>query len=237
MANYFSVANFERINIPTALGRVALFQAFSSELLMQIAVTTQLKQLAKGETLFQEGDTAKGFFVIVFGQVKEAVRSARGEEKIIEIIGPQQSFGETAMLLDRCYPFFVEALQDTLLLCIAKETVFGLLETNSLFAKRMVAGLSMRLHSLVRDIESYTLRTPEQRIIRYLMQNGYKEERNDAHLKILLPATKLAIASRLGMTPETLSRILGALAEAGLIEARGRHLLIPDLERLKRFAL
>ena len=229
--------NRERLNIPAVLGRVPLFREFSPELLLQIAVTTQLRRLAKGEILFHNDDVPKGFFVVVFGQIKEAVRSAHGDEKIIEIVGPNQSFGETAMLLDRPYPFFAESLQDTLLIYIAKGIVSDLLETDVSFAKRMLAGLSMRVHSLVNDIESYTLQTPEQRFIGYLIQNGRQEEHGDIYLKISLPAAKRAIASRLGMTPETFSRVLGAFVEAGLIDVQGRHLSIPDLNRLKEFVL
>ncbi|MDD5248895.1 MAG: Crp/Fnr family transcriptional regulator [Rhodocyclaceae bacterium] len=229
--------NRERLNIPAALGRVPLFQEFSAELLLQIAATTQLRRLAKGEILFQNDDTPKGFFVVIFGQIKEAVRSAHGDEKIIEIVGPNQSFGETAMLLDRPYPYFAESLQDTLLVSIAKGIALDLLDTDASFAKRMLAGLSMRVHSLVYDIESYTLRTPEQRFIGYLIQNGSQKEHSDMFLKISLPAAKRAIASRLGMTPETFSRILGAFAEAGLIDVQGRHLSVPDVNRLKEFAL
>ena len=229
--------NRERLNIPAVLGRVPLFHEFSAKLLLQIAVTTQLRRLAKGEILFHNDDMPKGFFVVVFGQIKEAVRSAHGDEKIIEIVGPNQSFGETAMLLDRPYPFFAESLQDTLLIYIAKGIVSDLLETDVSFAKRMLAGLSMRVHSLVSDIESYTLQTPEQRFIGYLIQNGCQEEHSDIYLKISLPAAKRAIASRLGMTPETFSRVLGAFVEAGLIYVQGRDLSIPDLNRLKEFAL
>lgn len=231
-----SAVTHGRLNVPEMLGWVPLFHGFPTELLRRIAAMTELRKLEKGEQLFQMGDMPTSFFIIAFGQVKEAIRSSRGDEKIIEIIGPRQSFGETAMFLDRPYPFFVESLQDTLLLCIAKEMIFDLLETSSAFAKGVVARLSMRLHSLVNDIESYTLRSPEQRFVGYLIQRCTQEERGEINLSVALPATKLAIASRLDMTPQTFSRILGAFSDAGLISVHGKYLSIPDLKRLEQFA-
>ena len=74
--------------------------------------------------LFQKGDPPKGFFVVVFGQVKLAFPSAQGNEKVVQILGPRQSFGEAMMFMDRPYPVFAEGLMDSLLLQIGSVPVF-----------------------------------------------------------------------------------------------------------------
>ena len=66
-------------------------------------------------------------------------------------------------------------LADTLLLHIAKDAVFKLLETDMSFARALLAGLSMRLHSLISDVESYSLRSSAQRVIGYLLQHCPQE--------------------------------------------------------------
>lgn len=225
------------LDIPALLSRLPLFSVLTPEQMAPITAATREKRLAKGEMLFQKGDVPKGFFIIVFGQVKLAFPSSQGNEKVVEIIGPRQSFGEAVVFMDRPYPVFAEALTDTLLLHIAKEAVFGLLETDVSFARAMLAGLSMRLHSLVSDVESYSLRSSAQRVIGYLLQHCPHDGECNGRLELTLPTSKQVIASRLNLTPETLSRIFHDLAEGGLIEVHGRQIMIPDLARLRAYDL
>ena len=106
----------ERLDIPQILTRLPLFLELAPEQITYITEHTREKRLEKGGVLFQKGDMPRGFYVIVFGQIKLAFPSSQGNEKVINILGPRQSFGEAAMFMDRPYPVFSEALADTLLL-------------------------------------------------------------------------------------------------------------------------
>ena len=231
----------ERLDIPQILARLPLFLELAPEQIAHIADHTREKRLEKGAMLFQKGDMSRGFYVIVFGQIKLAFPSSQGNEKVISILGPRQSFGEAAMFMDRPYPVFAEALTDTLLLHIAKSCVIKLLEQDTSFARRMLAGLSMRLHSLVQDVESYSLRSSAQRVIGFLLQHCDQEIHGKTDLAggqtIALPTSKQVIASRLNLTPETLSRIFHDLAEARLITVHGKKITIHDVGRLREFDL
>jgi CRP-like cAMP-binding protein len=55
------------------------------------------------------------------------------------------------------------------------------------------------------------------------------------HATFELPASKQVIASRLNLTPETFSRILHSLSQAGLITVKGKRITVPDITRLSRF--
>lgn len=226
----------DKIDIPGLLTRLPLFGEVGAEAIEHLAAHTREKRLAKGEVLFQRGDIPRGFHVVVYGQIKLAFSSPQGNEKVVEIIGPQQSFGEAVLFMDRPYPVFAEALTDTLLLSIARNAVFELLETDPSFARRMLAGLSMRLHALVRDVESYSLRSSTQRLIGYLLQHceSPESERVDAQT-VALPTSKQVIASRLNLTPETLSRIFAELTQAGLISVAGKQITIHDIGRLAHY--
>ncbi|WP_126446077.1 Crp/Fnr family transcriptional regulator [Sulfuricystis multivorans] len=223
-----------RIDIPALLVRLPLFQELTPEQIAHLAAHTRAKRLPKGEMLFQRGDVAHGFYFIVFGQVKLAFPSSSGNEKVVEILGPRQSFGEAAVFAQRPYPVFAQALADTLLLYIPRDAIFELLEKDIAFARNMLAGLAMRLHSLIQDVESYSLRSSAQRVIGYLLQHC-PDERWESSVEITLPTSKQVIASRLNLTPETLSRILHDLAEARLIEMHGKHIKIGDLKRLREY--
>lgn len=215
------------------LAHLPLFQALSEQQLERVAASTREVHLAKGEVLFHRGSPCLGVHVVVFGQVKLAVGSPQGNEKVVEIIGPRQSFGEAVMFLERPYPVTAEALADCLLLHVARAGVGELLDSDPSFARAMLAGLSFRLHSLVNDVESYSMRSSTQRVIGYLLQQCPEDQVLD--IDVSLATSKLVIASRLNLTPETFSRILNDLSHHRLIEVRGRTIHIPDLRQLRGF--
>ena len=220
-------------NTHKILSHLPLFQALKAEQLQRIADGTSELRLEKGDTLFRKGDPSDGFYVVIFGQIKLAIGSAQGNEKVVEIIGQRQSFGEAMMFLDRSYPVTAVALADSLLLHVKRSDVEHLLSSDPSFARGMLAGLSLRLHSLIKDVESYTMRSSTQRVLGYLLQHCAEDEALTAD--IALPASKQVVASRLNLTPETFSRILNDLTRAGLIEVQGRTVRIPDLRRLREF--
>ncbi len=227
-----------RLDIPQILSRLPLFQELAPDQLAKLETACRERRLSKGSMLFQKGDPAKGFFVVVFGQIKLAFLSAQGNEKVVQIVGPRQSFGEAVMFLDLPCPVFAEALVDSLLLHIGSGPVFELLETDPLFARRMLAGLSMRLHSLVQDVETYSLRSSAQRVVGYLLQHCPQNEAEcEGTFDISLPTSKQVIASRLNLTPETLSRIFHDLAANGLIAVSGKQITINNAKRLREFDL
>jgi CRP-like cAMP-binding protein len=227
-----------RLDIPQILSRLPLFQELGPDQLAKLETACRERRLSKGSMLFQKGDPAKGFFVVVFGQIKLAFPSAQGNEKVVQIVGPRQSFGEAVMFLDLPCPVFAEALVDSLLLHIGSGPVFELLETDPLFARRMLAGLSMRLHSLVQDVETYSLRSSAQRVVGYLLQHCPQNEAEcEGSFDISLPTSKQVIASRLNLTPETLSRIFHDLAANGLIAVSGKQITINNAKRLREFDL
>ncbi|MDP1609916.1 MAG: Crp/Fnr family transcriptional regulator [Sulfuritalea sp.] len=226
-----------KLDIPQILSRLPLFQELVPEQIAALESACRERRLSKGEMLFQKGDPAKGFFVVVFGQIKLAFPSAQGNEKVMQIIGPRQSFGEALMFLNRPSPVFAEGLVDSLLLHIASGPVFELLEKDPLFARRMLAGLSMRLHSLVQDVETYSLRSSAQRVVGYLLQQCPQKESTEGAFDISLPTSKQVIASRLNLTPETLSRIFHDLSTNGLISVSGKQITINDVKRLREFDL
>ena len=101
----------------------------------------------------------------------------------------------------------------------------------------MLAGMSMRLHSLINDVESYSLRSSAQRVIGYLLQHCPQATSSATGSSNPLPTSKQIIASRLNLTPETLSRILHELSEAGLITVQGKIIKAHDMRRLREYDL
>ncbi len=213
------------------LKRLPLFADFSAQELTTLAAQTQESYVPRCTPIFRRGDPCRGFHVVIYGQVKLGFLSVQGDEKIVEIIGPGFSFGEALMFMEKPYIVGATALADTMLLHIGKEAVFAELEHNPAFARRMLAGMSRRLHGLIKDVESYSLRSGSQRIVGYLL----KDEPDGDGAQVTLAVSKKLLASRLNLTPEYFSRVLHDLSEHGMIAVKGRQITILDMERLRAY--
>ena len=210
------------------LAHAPIFRGFSRDDLSRIAAATSQVPAGRGEVLFRRGDACTGFHLVAYGQVKLAIASADGAEKVIEILGPGRTFGEAVMFLGNPYYVTATALADTLLLHVRADALFAEIDRDPRIARRMLAGLSMRLHGLVQDVEAMTLHSATQRVVGYLL----RLEEDGEPGRATLPSQKSLIASRLNLTPEYFSRILHELASAGAIRVEGRDIAILDAGRL-----
>jgi CRP-like cAMP-binding protein len=215
--------------------RLSEFYMFSELQLAQIeqlANGTRLLDISRGSTLFNRGDRAHGFYLLLEGQVKLGVISPQGDEKVIGLIQPGQSFGEAVLFLERSFPIYAQAIVDSKVLLITRDAIFDILDNDVTVVRRMLAGISARNRQLVNDIESISLQNSTQRLIGYLLQMS-ADSPNPGRL--LLPASKLTIASMLNITPETLSRVMLRLNSAGLIEVNGKEIVITNVDGLRNF--
>jgi CRP-like cAMP-binding protein len=213
------------------LGHAPIFRDLSPDELARIASGTTEVRAERGKVLIQRGDPCIGFHLVVFGQVKLVVGTASGAEKVVEIIGPGMTFGEALMFADRPYVVSAVTLADCFLLHVGKEALYAELDRDPRLARRMLAGLSMRLHMMVKDVEALALHSAMQRVIGYLAML----EESGAEGRVTLPAQKSLVASRLNLTAEYFSRILHELAAAGLVRVDGRDIEILDSQGLRAF--
>ena len=223
-----------QIKMQAFLANLPMFSEMDKDELDRIAAATVPLYFEKGQAIFQCGDACTGFHLVVYGQVKLGFTSPQGIEKVVEIVRPGQSFGEALMFLDKPYIVFAQTLADTMLLHVAKHAVLGELSHDPLFARRMLSGLSRRLHGLVRDVEAYTLRSGQERVIGYLLAE-LPEGATSGPAEVRLTPGKSVLASRLNMTPEHFSRILHDLSERGLISVEGREIRILDAGKLRAY--
>ncbi|GLU33668.1 Crp/Fnr family transcriptional regulator [Trinickia caryophylli] len=220
-----------KVRVQDFLSRTALFNELAPAELDRLAQGTSQIQLSRGDMVFRRGDPCLGFHTVVYGQIKLSFISPLGEEKVVRLIGAGDGFGEALMFMDKPYIVSAQALADSLLLHVSKASVYAELQRDPAFACKMLASLSMRLHSLMVDVEAYSLRSGTQRVITYLLT--LKGEQCDEGQRVRLEADKRLIASRLNVTPEHFSRILRELSHRDLVRISGREITIPDLCRLQ----
>jgi len=195
-----------KIKTQAFLANLPLFKELAPAEIDRIAAGTTELHVPRGEILFNKGEPCSGFHLVIYGQVKLSFVTPQGSEKVVEIVGPGFSFGEALMFMEKPY-----------------------------FAKRMLAGLSRRLHGLISDVESYSLQSGTQRVIGYLLRQDEDQASASAPYSVVLPTSKAIVASRLNLTPEHFSRILHELAEAGLIVVEGRDVVIKEVAKLRNY--
>jgi CRP/FNR family transcriptional regulator, dissimilatory nitrate respiration regulator len=222
-------------DLPRYLSVLPLFQQMNPAELQRLAEGCSLRRLGRGDTVFSVGQPCEEFHVTVMGQVKLFAIAPSGQEKVIELIGPGNSFAEAIMFMDKPYFINAQALTDTLLLSVGKQAVLTEIGLDPRFALRMLAGISRRLHGLVADVEAYALHSGLQRVIGYLVHDQDCSNAANAGVTVSLPVSKATIASRLSLTPEYFSRVLHELESAGLIEIDKRDIRILDSKRLAAY--
>jgi CRP-like cAMP-binding protein len=220
-------------DLPRYLSILPLFNDMQPPELQRLADGSNLRRLGRGDSVFHAGQPCEEFHVTVVGQVKLFALSPAGQEKVIELIGPGNSFAEAFMFIGKPYMVNAQALTDTLLLSVGKKAVLEEIALDPRFALRMLAGISRRLHGLVRDVQGYALHSGLQRVIGYLLRDQGEHDSNS--ITVSLPVSKGTIASRLSLTPEYFSRVLHELETNGLIEIDKREIRIPDTRRLAAF--
>ena len=223
-------------DLPRYLSVLPLFTDLNRPELERLALGCQLRRLSRGDTVFRVGEACEDFHVTVTGQVKLYALSPAGQEKVIELVGPGNSFAEALMFTGRPYILNAQALADSLVLSISKTAVLTEIQQDPRFALRMLAGISRRLHGLVHDVESYALHSGVQRVIGYLLRDQIAEDCVSGEMfTVSLPVSKATIASRLSLTPEYFSRVLHELEAAGLVRIDKRDVHILDAQRLARY--
>ena len=202
------------------LRRLPLFASLPDAALDQLAAATTVETYGVGEFVFTRMTPANCFFALTGGVIQLQVGNSQGTEKVVEIIRAGQTFGEAVMFVGRPFPVDAVVTEAAEVLRVPASAVDELLATDPSAARAMLASLSIRLHQLVQDVEMYTVQPARERVLGHLRQHA------DASGRVVFTPSKRAIASRLGITPETLSRTLRQLADEGLLAAAGSAVVL-----------
>ena len=212
--------------------RAPLFKAMGPTISRTMIDDRSPRPYARGETIFEEGEPADGFFCVIEGWAKLYRLREDGEEVVVSIFSAGETFAEVAMFLGGRYPASCEAASSSRILKIDATKLRQAVLDQPQLAFDMLAAASVRLRQLVDEIEQLKARSAPQRIAGFFVK---QTRLASGPARIALPYEKALIASRLGMKPESFSRALGKLAELGVVVER-ESVIIPDVARLAAFA-
>ena len=208
-----------------------LFAGLSPQQLQRLFGCAHIDDVESGQILFDRGQPAKHFCIVLEGQVNLVLYSKAGEEKIVDILGPGQSFAEAVMFMSGpVYPVSAVAAGRSRIARFSSAEYLAMLRESPETCLRMLGHLSQRLHMRIREIEYLTLESATHRLVRLL--ESRLPPGSDGPNELQLQESRQEIASRLSMKPETLSRILRHLSDVGAIEVEGRVLRVPSRRKL-----
>ncbi len=212
---------------------VPMFSGLEEDQVRALLEEATLRALPEGGLLFSRGDAAGHFFLCLEGRVHLFALTAGGEQSIIEVVERGQTFAEAAIFANMRYPLNAEAMPGTRLLEIPGAPFIRRLSEVPGLVARLLASLTGWQRRLMAEIGDLKGRSPAQRLGAFLLallQTAGAAEGGE----VQLPFSKAALASRIGISPESLSRALARLKPVG-VESRGRGLFVADPEALRRF--
>ncbi len=222
-------------DIPSFLLQLPLFRNLEQAQIEQISLAAEERSYAKGKTIFRAHEWPTGLFAVVSGVVKEECVSSDGKEKVLELLESGKILGDQFLFPEAAYSFDAVALTDARLLHIDKDVILDLANAHPGFVGQLLKQLSAREFGYLRDIEFLTAERYVQRVASYLVSRH--SDIGVGRRVFFLPAAKQILASRLGMTPESLSRNLRDLEDAGLIAMMDRRIEVLDLDGLREYEI
>jgi CRP/FNR family transcriptional regulator len=214
------------------VSRVPLFADLSVEDRRRIAEVAVTRHYERGEQVHRPGE-ASGLRIVHRGRVKVHRANESGAEQLLRILFPGDFLGETTLLTGRPVESWAVALDQTEMCTVGGREIARLLRERPEVAVRMLSSLSKRLADAEQQLSSVTGASVGRRLAGHLLQLA--DEAGSTSFR--LPSTKKDLASYLGTTPETLSRRLGVLQDAGVVRLGPRGLVeIRDPDRLRSAA-
>lgn len=208
-----------------------VFSELSDELFDSMVFDAQVKKYPKGKLLFQRGDPAEFFYVILDGWVKVYRDAANGDHAILGVFSRGDMFAEAAAFIRAGYPASAEIVEDAHLVAIESKRFMSMVKNHPSAALNMLSSMSRHLHRFIYEVERLKTRSARQRLVEFLLRRCQGIE---GATVIDLPYEKSLIAARLGVQPESLSRLLNKLRDYGVTTDSNR-IYVEDVSRLREY--
>jgi CRP/FNR family transcriptional activator FtrB len=209
--------------------RTPFFATAGEEAMARLLRPSFTQQLPRGAVMFEQHETADFLHLLLAGSVGLMASDETGATTTVEIFSTGELFLAPAAILRLPYLASAAALTDVRVLMIPAEVFRTGVAEDPALARATIELLARHWRLMVDQVVDLKLRPADRRVARFLARR-VPEEPGAGSAE--LPEPRGAIAARLGMTPETLSRTLNALDAEGLIRLSARRADVPDRTRL-----
>ncbi len=208
--------------------QIPVFSGLKPEALDVLMAQSRVINLRPGSMLFRQGEPASSFFIIVEGWIKLYRITPAGDEAVLNVFAKGQSFAEAVTFTSGCYPAMASAVTRTRLILIPADHIVDCIRKMPEIAIAMIASTSQHLHLMISRVEQLTAQSGMQRVADFLISLTPCVK---GPCTIALPYDKSLIAGRLGLKPESLSRVFAKLRTMG-IDVRASDVIVDDAATL-----
>ncbi len=219
------------------LKNLPLFSELTHNQFNQIVSISKIIHYKKNEIIFREGDSYKGFYILLNGSIKIYKISYEGKESILHLIKPSESFGDVPLFEGGSYPVTSQTIVASSLVFFPAISFKKLIRNNPTICFNMLVGFAKKMRRLTQKVEDLSTKEVSNRLARFLLEEIKKsgtENQPEPHIKITI--SKKNISSFIGTIPDTLSRILKKLQDEKIIRVSGKSIFISDMDKIKNLA-
>jgi CRP-like cAMP-binding protein len=209
-----------------SLRTIPLFAAVPDDALSAIADLLIERRVPKNQTIVEEGLSGDYMYVIREGQVKVTKLSGDGREKILELLGPGDFFGEMSLLDDAPRSASVKSLTETHILALSRPDFLKELRRNPDLGMAVIQELTRRVRQMDEQASSLSFQRVRERTQGLLVRLA-KDDVSRNGRRVTPPLTHQQIADMIGTSRETVTRIVKRLKDQGWLEQEGKHYLVP----------
>jgi CRP/FNR family transcriptional regulator, nitrogen oxide reductase regulator len=213
------------------------FQGLTGEDLDDVLEHARPRRYEKNATVFQQGATADAFFVLLDGRLKVVQTTVEGQQVVIRFVNPGELFGIAAAIGRHDYPASAIAAADSVALAWEQSYWPALVARHPSVVSNTLRTVGGRLGEQQTRVREISTQRVERRIahalLRLVRQAGTKIERG---IEIAFPVTRQDLAEMTGTTLFTVSRVMSAWDQGGIIASGRQHIVVLDPHALVRIA-
>ena len=216
------------------LRRVSLFADLHDEELRTLAACLGKRTYARDMLLFHKGSPSQALYLIESGSVRAFVLSDEGQEMTLDIYGPGECFGETALVDGQMRSAGAMTLETTVTYTLPRDDFLRCLDKHPAVARRALTLLADRLNRLTAFAEHLAFMDVTGRMAAVLLELAEHHGVDAGRSQIGLHLTQAELASCVAATRESVNKVLGVFRDEGLIRHEGHVVTILDPAGLKR---
>lgn len=222
---------------PRPLQQVEVLNGLPNDVLQQLSRQCAWRTYSSGQQVYSRESKDRHVHFIVRGKVRVSIYSAAGREVAFRDVGAGKCFGEIAAIDGLPRSATVEAIDESIIASITPQSFWALLEREPSVMANVVRLLTATIRSLSERLFELSTLGIQNRVHAELLRLA-KEAAERNGVACIDPAPRHAdIASRISANREQVTKELSAMARQGLVEKRGRALVVPDVARLERIVV